>query len=441
MAQSRPQTGMTRLRMLRMGAGALAAAVLGACGPLRTAGPDRALTKKEIALTHWTYLARTHPSGEAHIGTIEQHAEELRARLGVNVTWEVANTQKAMVAAAGGTPPHTAWLAFWDGARLLVPGMTVDPDEELKRVKEWAAQRKDIFPGMLETSLWRGKLTSIPLDTNNRGIYYDKAVLAKAGIAPPTPNWTRDEFTQKVIRASAPPERWGFTVTAGPLDFLIFYGAAGGKLMNNEQTKWTVDSETGRETLRYLHELIYARQTIPAPPPGEMMRTGEGKVAFDITGNFRLETIRQARVDVGAAPIPFHRARYTIAHGSNIMVFKVRDGDAQHAAARFAMWMNSPTFQVSATVRNFLIPVSKATLEHKDFQQALVKDPVFKVFADQAPYAWRIPTFPSERESENALGEFIKKALLNEIGINEALTEGQRAAQLILDEDLKRSGR
>lgn len=428
----------TRSRMLKTGTTALAAGVLAACGPLGQGAPGQATTKKLLTLTHWTVLARTHPTGEARHSEIEARAAELRTKLGVTVELDVGSTEKAVVAAAGGTPPHTQWVEYWNGALLFAPGLTVDPDEQLKKEKEWAAQRKDIFPSMLESSLWLGKLTSIPGDTNNRGIYYDKAVLARAGVAPPTPNWTRDEFTQKVLRASAPPDRWGFTITPGSLDFLIFYGAAGGKLMNKEQTKWTVDNEVGREALRYLHDLVYARQAIPAPPPGELMRRGEGKVAFDITGNFRLPDLRKVGVDVGAAPVPVHRARFTGAHGWNLAVFKVGDPDVQHAAARFAMWLNAPAFQVPGLIKGDNVPVSRAALEHKDFQDYLARDPVVKVFNDQAPHAFRVPTFPSGRKSELTLGEFVKKALLNEMALNDALVEGQREAQLILDEDLRR---
>jgi hypothetical protein len=62
---------------------------------------------------------------------------------------------------------------------------------------------------------------------------------------------------------------------------------------------------------------------------------------------------------------------------------------------------------------------------------------VVKVFAEQAPYAYRIPTFPSARKSEFAFDDFVRKALHNEMGLNDALAEGQRAAQVILDEDLR----
>jgi multiple sugar transport system substrate-binding protein len=293
---------------------------------------------------------------------------------------------------------------------------------------------------MLESSLWKGKLTSIPIETNNRSIYYDKAILSRLNIAPPGPAWTRAEFEDRIVRATAPPERWGFTITPGYLDFLIFYGGAGGKVLNPDATRWTVDNETGRDTLRWLHDLVYKRQAIPAPPPGELMNRGEGAVAFDIAGNFRYPTYRQRGVDVGSAPMPLDKQKFTIAHGWNVSAFRVKDADTVQRAARLIMWLTSPAFQVPYLVKSDNVPASRAALEHKDFQAYLANSPVMKPFNDQAPHAYRVPTMPSGARSWDALGASIKKALLNEMGLNDALAEGQRNAQLILDEDHRNAG-
>jgi ABC-type glycerol-3-phosphate transport system substrate-binding protein len=430
-------TRRTLATVIHGGSAAFGAAVLAACG--QSGGPATTAPKREITLTHWAGMAAAGVPFAAHRGTLEAQSGQLLAQLGVRVNLEYATTDKVITATAGGTPPSTAVTPYWDGAGLFGPGLTADLDEELKRVKEWPALRKDLFPGILESQLWQGKLTAMPLYTNNRIVFVDRGVLAKAGLPAPGASWTRDEFTQLASRAAAPPERWGFAFTAQALDYLIFFGAAGGKMMNADHTRWQVDGDVGRETLRYLNDLSYGRQISPAPPPGEMMRTGEGKVAFDMTVNERYSTMRQAKVDVSAAPIPNHRARFTMGHGWSASVLKNKDGEAQNVAARFLMWLNSPQFQVPNIIAAEALPVSKAALEHKDYQTKIAQDPVTKVFADQMPFAYRIPTFPSARKSEFELEAFLKKAFENQVGPNEALAEGQRAAQVVLDADLKSS--
>lgn len=434
---------MTRRRAITATAAtatvAAGATWLAGCGA-PAAGPP-APAAQQITLIHWGGLPTTHPSGAAHYGTLEEHATELRDTLGVTVQTDIADTEKILVASAGGTPPNTAWIGYGDSARIFVIGATADPDEALKKERDWAAQRKDIFPNMLESSVWGGKLTAVPVETNNRGIYFDKAVLAKAGVAPPTANWTRDEFVEKIVKATAPPDRWGFAITPGHLDWSIFYGAAGGQLFNKEQTKFTIDNEAGRDTLRWLYDLIYKQRAIPDPPAGEVMNKGEGKVAFDITGNFRLPVLRSRGVDVGSAPIPTHKTKFTVGQGWNLGIFKHKDAAVQSASARLVMWMNTPAFQVPYLIKSDNVPVSKAALAHKDFQAYLAKDPVVKVFSDQAPNVYRVPAMPSGFKAMDQITVSVKKALLNEQGINDAVAEAQRQAQLVLDEDLRQTSR
>lgn len=428
----------TRAAIVRGGGAALGAWALAACGQFGGA-PATSAPRREVTLTHWVGLGATSLAFTTHKALLEEQAGQLLEQIGARVNLEFANTEKVITAAAGGSPPHTAVTPYWDGAVLFGPGITADVDEALKSVKEWPALRKDIFPGMLETLLWNGKLTAIPTDTNNRVMFYDKSALTKVGIPVPNPNWTRDEFTQLAVKAAAPPDRWGFAFNAYSLDYLIFLGAAGGKFLNAEHTKWQVDNEVGRDTLRYLYDLANARQVTPNPPAGEIMRTGEGKVAFDMTVNTRYTTYKQMGIDAGAAPIPAHRAKFTLGHGWSVAVLKNPDKDVQFAAARLAMWLNAPRFQVPFNVKSGGLPVSKATLEHKDYQDFLAQDPFVKVAASQMPTAYRIPTFPSGRKAEFELDAYIKKAFDKAISLNDALAEGQRAAQVVLDADRKAS--
>ncbi len=414
----------------------------GAQGVAGAQGAVGAAAKVPVNVEDWIGLPRTHPSGEANHAAVERAAEELldTYNIVVSVLSVAGVTQKTVVAAAGGQPPTNAHIAFWDGAVLYAPGLAVSPDDQLKHVKEWAAHREDIFPGMLNTVLWRGKLTSLPTDTNNRGIYFDKGVLQKAGVAEPTPNWSFKEFEEKIDKASSPPDYWGFTYRSGSLDFLIFYGGWGGELMNSDQTKWTVDNDVALTTMQWLYDLSWKHQIVPSPPPGEMMRTGEGKVAFDITGNFRHPTLVKVGVDSGAAPMPRHNVPYTMAHGWVNSILKVPDDAVQEGAALYAMWKSGPGWGVPFCLEGSNVPISGATLNHPTLQAGLKEDPILKTFIDQAPYAWRVPTFPSGRKSESELSAFVKKGLDNELGLKEALEQGQRAAQIVLDNDIKQYG-
>jgi ABC-type glycerol-3-phosphate transport system substrate-binding protein len=230
---------------------------------------------------------------------------------------------------------------------------------------------------------------------------------------------------------------YGFTITPNYWDFMIFFGGAGGKILNQDNTKYTIDNEIGRDTLRWLYDLSYRKQVMPAPPPGEIVNKGEGKVAFDISGNFRYPTYKQRNVDVGSAPMPINKQKFTLAQGWNVSAFKVKDADTVQRSSQFILWLTAPGFSVQYLTKSDNVPASKAQLEHKDFQTYLKNNEVMRPFNEQAATAYRVPIVPSGDKSWQAMGVAFKKALNNELGINDAIAEAQRSAQVILDEDYR----
>ena len=64
----------------------------------------------------------------------------------------------------------------------MFAGMLVDVDLELK-ARDWARQRADMYPAMLESSTWTGQLVSLPGYTNNVAMIYNTALLQQAGVA------------------------------------------------------------------------------------------------------------------------------------------------------------------------------------------------------------------------------------------------------------------
>src|SRR5947207_15052125 len=82
--------------------------------------------------------------------------------------------------------------------------MIIDVETELKGDKEWAKQRADIVPTMLDSSSWAGKLISIPGYTNNQAMIYNIGLLQQAGVAIPKQGWTWDDFKTVVPKFVKP---------------------------------------------------------------------------------------------------------------------------------------------------------------------------------------------------------------------------------------------
>jgi multiple sugar transport system substrate-binding protein len=86
---------------------------------------------------------------------------------------------KLLTAAAGGDLPDVAradlaWVPELANLGVLSPLSTEMPD-----FKTYSSL---VFPGTLATNYFKGKYYGLPLDTNTRVMFFNKAVLAKAGI-------------------------------------------------------------------------------------------------------------------------------------------------------------------------------------------------------------------------------------------------------------------
>ena len=107
------------------------------------------------------------------------------------------------------------------------------------------------------------------------------------------------------------------------------------------------------------------------------------------------------------------------------------------AAAQVAKWLNAPKQQALVCQKGSVIPVSKATMNDKDYVEYLKTDQPMKALVDIAPYGWRWPALPSFAKINGAIDTNVGKILRREVSISGGLANAQREAQAALDEDVK----
>ncbi|HET7768203.1 MAG TPA: extracellular solute-binding protein, partial [Chloroflexota bacterium] len=79
-----------------------------------------------------------------------------------------------------------------------------------------AMRRADVFPAMLESALWAGKLVSFPAYANNQAMIYNTGLLQQAGVVAPRQGWTWDDFrtsAQRVVHEGILPLSMGWVNT------------------------------------------------------------------------------------------------------------------------------------------------------------------------------------------------------------------------------------
>ncbi|MBI3974068.1 MAG: extracellular solute-binding protein [Chloroflexi bacterium] len=433
------EQSVSRRRYLAAAGGTLAAAIAAACGSGEQGAPKAAGTQP-VQITWWSNLGDQHPESKTRVQIIEEFNATNRP---VEVVPEAfgANLTKIKTAIASDTPPDTYFIAWREGAEVFLTGAVADLDAELKGHRDWGEQRKDIFPLMLDTSMWKGKLTSMPIYTNNSLLLWNVEHLQKAGLRPPQTGWTWNDFKDQAKRAGRPPDLWGFELWADSSSFMSWYGTTGGRLLDQTGKKITINSPEAKETAQFMLDL--GRQGIS---PEKRISTGRSQLfiaagsVFEDTGPYRLANIRDGGIkfDVVSRPVhPTKKVRRAQNGGHNLVVSKIKDTAKLKAGLALAKFMNKGVSQAKiCAILGTAIPVNRSALQTKELQEYGKQDPQWKVFADEAPHSDRSPTLPSIVKMLASLDKAINDSMSQKTGVPAALDEAQREMQQLLDADL-----
>jgi hypothetical protein len=104
--------------------------------------------------------------------------------------------------------------------------------------------------------------------------------------------------------------------------------------------------------------------------------------------------------------------------------------------------LNEPDAQARQCVTARALPVSRAALTTKVFQDGLASDAQFKVFADLLPSVRgrSFPALPSITAIRGAIDTTLKEVIGGKTSARSALAELQRLTQPMLDQDVRMGG-
>jgi multiple sugar transport system substrate-binding protein len=205
--------------------------------------------------------------------------------------------------AAGGTPPDVIFTAYTDAADMFASGMLVDLDTELKAEKDWGKQRADIFPAMLESSMWLGKLPSLPIYTNDVAMIYNKGLLQQAGVQPPKELWTWDDFKATALKFVRPELQ---VLSMNWVFWLNWLRTTGASPISTDNKRITVDTPEALQTMELIQGFI-RNGIAPADGKTETYKDAKNDVVFELQGPYRIPTMRQNNApDFGVIHLPVH---------------------------------------------------------------------------------------------------------------------------------------
>jgi arabinogalactan oligomer/maltooligosaccharide transport system substrate-binding protein len=376
---------MRRTTLVTAAAAALSGAlVLTACGG---GGGSTGAGSDTGEVTFWD------TSGPNESPAFTKIAQDCASKGGYRVKTETVAFDAALnnykTAAQGGQGPdvfraEVAWVP-----QLAKNGLVVDlTDTDL------AKDTGDFLETPLGSTKFEGKSYGVPQVTDSLALFYNKKLLADAGVQPPK---TWDEL--KAAAAKLGGEKSFFLNNDAYYALPFIYGA-GGDLVDAAGKKIVVNSAANVKALQTAKGLLDAKAASTALDPTNSysnMQAGfsSGEIAMVVNGPWSVADYLKGaaftdKANLGIAPVPGDTAgKGSAPVGGHDYV--VRQGTkAKASSVKFIQCMSSTESQVQVAKELGLLPTRKSAYENADVKA----NPVVAAFEPVAKSAHARPWIP-----------------------------------------------
>lgn len=309
--------------------------------------------------------------------------EFMKANPGLKITvtplpWDAAHNKYQTAIASGSTPDvaqmGTTWMSDFANAFAAAPA---------------SFDSSTFFDGAVKTTRVGGVARGVPWYVDTRVFYYRKDLAEKAGYNEFPKTWADFHAFTKALQAKA-GARWGVTLPTTGTDafqsMLMFPWSGGAKLINADQTRWTLNTPEMVNALTYYQSFFKDGIANPSPDTG----AGAAEAAFVngstpmlVAGPSGIGSISKAgggdayKSRFAAGMVPSDKTSTSFIGGSDLVVFK--NSKNADAAWKFITWMTKPEVQVRWQKAVGDLPAVKSAWDTPD----LKNDPFLKVFGEQ----------------------------------------------------------
>ncbi len=380
-------------------------------------------------LTVWApQLGAGVPEKEIWQPLIEEF-EKTHPGIKVDIQFPEIGPESYTVALAAGTAPDVGY--FWNEMLpTFVHAGALLPIDRFVRPSE----RADFYD--LKYTRYNGNLWGIPLFAGGRVLFYNRGLLNAAGVAAPD---TWEDFrdvagrTTRDPNGDGKPDVWGFKI---PVDakskrltlnhgWTPWFEQAGGTWFTPDGRRTLINSPEGREALTFLYRLAHEDHSASLGA-GSL---SSGTVAMEYGSVTWAGSLAKTmpELELGMVPAVMHRRRVSwFAQDFWVMFAHTKVAQAAYD------WM---VFTASGKGKRHLhkyiaeLPVSRSEGNPRP------DDPVFRqILQSMDVLKGRPIVLEGQRIYHEVMAEFLGRAVLGEIPVNQALEQTERQVNLILSE-------
>lgn len=435
---------LTRRGLLGLG-GAVLLAGCGDSGPnekVTGAGPNAApaatsYTGPSVSLAFWNGF--TGGDGAFMKRLIDQfNGEHQNIKVSMNVYQWADYYQKVPAAVSTGNGPDLGIMHVDSVATNAARGVVLPLDDLAKSLD---LSEADFSPPVWQAGVYNDKRYAIPLDVHPLGLFYNKAVLEKAGLDPEKPPATDDEYRAALdkLKTAGIQGSWAtpFQFT-GSMWFQSLLWQFGGELFDDRAAAARFGEDPGVQALTWYVDLVrqgWSPRNVAQD--ADLVALRNGKNALNWNGIWTINTLKEDKnLQWGAAPVPQIGTRKAVWAGSHQFVQykqKQQDDNKLTAGKVFINWISQKSLEWA---KGGQVPARKEVRDSAEFKAL----PEQAALAQQIDYVRYPPSVPGIGDAMNALNTAINEAVLLRKEPAKALSDAVTRTNQILEQNRKKYG-
>lgn len=320
------------------------------------------------------------------MGLAQQYTEQTAVKVDLQVVDWNSIDQQVSTMVQNNQPPDVLNLNSFSS--YAKDGLLYSADEALS-----AKTREDFLEPFVRGGSYRGKLYGFPILASARAFFYNRDLLARAGLTGPPRTW--EEFVQAARKVQALGGGViGYALPLGPeeaqAEWSIWMWNNGGDWKSGDA--WTINSEKNVQTLQFLAGLANTHK-VTQVNPGKTNRTDgafqlfkDGKVGMVIGFSpLAAQLDAERKVNYGVAQMPSNVGPpVTLGVEDYLMAFRKKGN--QEAVRQFLDLYYQPEQITRWITAEGFLPVTKSGLQKMSGNEKL------KPYLDALPSARLAPT-------------------------------------------------
>jgi multiple sugar transport system substrate-binding protein len=433
---TRKDSMLTRRRVLGLGAGAVGAGLLAACGG--TSGPPESGGKKftgsydgpKVELQFWNgFTGGDGPFMKKMVADFNGRHDNIKVTM-TTAEWQDYYRKVPQAVQAGKGPD--VGVAHVDQLATLAARRVISPLDDL--AKELGLAEDDFGANIWKAGIYQDKRYGIPLDVHSLAMYTNSTLLT----TPPPTDSAGFGQALAALKAKSPTPFWMPSRWPSHLMFFSLLWQNGGKPYAEDGSKAEFASEEGVAALSWQVDQItkgFSPKNVAIDTQYNAFKTGQNAITWD--GIWQINDLKATVPNLKWAitPLPTIGQEAAVwANGHNFVLMSQRSDENRQLASK--VFINEIGERSKEWAQSGMIPARNSERESAEVQ-ALPQAAIAKN-VDQMRF---LPPVPGVGDVNTQTLELaVNKAVLGRATPKQALSDAAKTADKLLQENLKKFG-